>query len=86
MLRTLIGAGLILGLLTGVAAAQLPMPSLSLGGDHKRKLSPEEQAKQDAVDKAYNSAMQKIPDKKSTDPWGNIRQASPGTSQNSGGK
>jgi hypothetical protein len=82
MLRKLIGAGLILGLLTGIAVAQLPMPGISFGGDSKRKLTPEEQAKQDAMDKAYNSAIQKIPEKKANDPWGNIRQA-PATSQSS---
>jgi len=42
MLRKLIGAGAILLLLTGVAAAQLPMPGISLGGDNKRKLTPDE--------------------------------------------
>jgi hypothetical protein len=81
MLRKLIVAGAILGLLTGVAAAQMPMPSISLGGDHTRKLSPEEQERQDAIDKSYKSTMQKIPEKKA-DPWGNIRSAPSTSAQN----
>jgi len=76
MLRKLIGAGVIVIVLTGVAAAQLPMPGLSLGGDNKRKQTPDEIAKQKATDSAYRAAMDKIPDKKTTvDPWGNIRSA-----------
>ena len=75
MVCKLIVAGTILAVLTGAAAAQLPMPGLSLGAE-KRKLSPEEQAKQDAIDHEYKSAIQKIPDKKPTDPWGNIRDTS----------
>jgi hypothetical protein len=74
MLRKLFGAVVILASLTGIAAAQLPMPSLSLGGhDDKKKLTPEEQAAQDARDKAYKAQLNKIPDKKGNDPWGNIR-------------
>jgi hypothetical protein len=76
MLRKLSGAVAISILLTGTALAQLPMPGISLGGG-ERKLSPEEQAKKDATDKAYNSTMSKIPEKKLNDPWGNIRNASP---------
>jgi hypothetical protein len=82
MLRKLFGAGAIIVVLTGAAAAQLPMPGISLGGDHTRKLTPEEQARQDATDKAYRSTMQKIPEKKVTDPWGNIREASPAPAKN----
>jgi hypothetical protein len=82
MLRKLIGAGAIIIVLTGAAAAQLPMPGLSLGGDHTRKLTPEEQARQDATDKAYRATMQKIPEKKTAaDPWGNIRETSPAPSK-----
>jgi hypothetical protein len=52
MLRKLFGAAVIVALLTGAAAAQLPMPGLSFGHDEKKKLTPEEQAAQDARDKA----------------------------------
>jgi hypothetical protein len=38
-----------------------------------RRLDPEEEAKRKAVDDAYKSTMEKIPDQKSNDPWGNIR-------------
>jgi hypothetical protein len=82
MLRKLMVAGAILGLLTGAAAAQFPMPSISLGGDHGRKLTPEEQEKQDALDKSYSSTIQKIPEKKANDPWGTIRSAPPTSAQN----
>ena len=83
MLRKLIGAGVIVIVLTGVAAAQLPMPGISLGGDNKRKLTPDEIAKQKATESAYRAAMDKIPEKKTTvDPWGNIRSAPSTSAQN----
>ena len=75
MLRKIIGAALITAVLTGSAAAQFPMPSLSLGKEEKRKLTPEEQAAKDARDKAYRAELNKIPDKKANDPWGNIRDS-----------
>jgi hypothetical protein len=87
MLRKVVGAAIILAVLTGAAAAQLPMPGLSLGKQEKRKLTPEEQAAQDARDKAYRAELNKIPDKKGVDPWGNIRDASqPQASQSSKSK
>jgi len=87
MLRKLIGAGVIVvlltGLLAGVAAAQLPMPGISLGGDNKRKLTPEELEAQKQRDKDYKAAMDKIPDKKTAnDPWGDIRPAPQSTAKN----
>jgi len=81
MLRKLIAAVAIIAVLTGTASAQSPFtPSLSLGGDTKRKLTPEEQAKQNAIDQAYKSATAKIPDRKSNDPWADVRPASPAPS------
>jgi len=77
MLRKLVGAGVITAVMTGAAVAQMPMPSISLGHDDQRKLTPEEQARQDATDRAYKSQLQKIPEKKTVDPWGNIRDTSP---------
>jgi hypothetical protein len=74
MLRKLFGATAIIALLTTAAAAQLPMPGISFGHDEKRKLTPEEQAAQDARDKAYKAELNKIPEKKTNDPWGNIRE------------
>jgi hypothetical protein len=76
MLRKFLGAFVIVAVLTGAAAAQLPMPGISLGRDDRKKLSPEEQAAQDARDRAYKAELNKIPEKKSNDPWGNIRETS----------
>jgi len=86
-LRILLPAAAIMALLTGAASAQqigvgsnggAPMPSLSLGGDSgKRKLTPEEQEKQDQLDKAYKAATSKIPDQKPADPWAAVRPSTP---------
>jgi hypothetical protein len=73
MLQKLIQAGAIIALLTGTAAAQLPM-GLHLGGD-KPPPTAEEIEKQKAIDKAYNSATAKIPEKKTDDPWATVRSA-----------
>ena len=87
MLRKLLGAAVILAVLTGAAAAQLPMPGISFGKDEKRKLTPEQQAAQDARDRAYKAELNKIPEKKTNDPWGNIRNAGqPQASQSSKSK
>ncbi|MBV1698253.1 MAG: hypothetical protein KGK33_13775 [Hyphomicrobiales bacterium] len=44
----------------------------------KRPLTPEEVQQRKAADEAYQAAIKKIPDKKtSADPWGNIRPAAP---------
>jgi hypothetical protein len=67
--------------LTATAAAQLPMPGISLGHDDKPKLTPEELEKQKARDNAYSAAIKKIPEKKQVDPWGNIRDAAPTASR-----
>ena len=75
MLRKVIGAAIALAVLSGSAAAQMPMPSISLGKDEKKKLTPDEQAAQDARDRAYKAELNKIPEKKGNDPWGNIRSA-----------
>ena len=82
MLKKLIHALAITAFLTGTAYAQFPMPGLSLQGDTKPKLTPEEQARQDALDNAYNAANKKIPDKKqAADPWGDVRQSTPSNSK-----
>ena len=71
--KLMIGAAL-LAMLTGTAAAQL-MPSISLPSGAQKKLTPEEQEKQDALDNAYKSATNKIPDQKLNDPWATVRPA-----------
>jgi hypothetical protein len=56
----------------GIASAQLPMPSIDLNAD--RPETPDEKAKQKAIDDEYKSTVRKIPDKqKPSDPWANIR-------------
>jgi hypothetical protein len=79
MLRILIQAGAIIGLLIGTASAQFA-PTFHLG--EQRQMTPEEIEKQKAIDKAYNSANKKIPDKKTVDPWGSVRPIPPTASQN----
>jgi hypothetical protein len=76
----LIAAGAIVIFLPGTASAQLTMPGVSLQYD-SRRLDPEEQTKRKAVDDAYKSTMEKIPDqKKPNDPWGNVRSTTTTTS------
>jgi hypothetical protein len=81
MRRKLILAGAALALLTGAASAQtptmggggMPMPGMSFGRD-KPPLTADQIAKQKAIDDAYKSATQKIPDKKTADdPWATVR-------------
>jgi hypothetical protein len=76
MLRKMLPAAAILAVLTGTASAQSPLqPKFSIGAD-RPPLSPEEQARQDAIDKAYKSATNKIPDRKApADPWSEVRPA-----------
>jgi hypothetical protein len=69
----LAAAAAALVLLPASATAQLPMPGVHLGGD-KEPPSKEELERRRALDKAYKSATEKIPEKKpAADPWGNIR-------------
>jgi hypothetical protein len=91
MLRKLIQAGAIIALLTGPCFAQSPQvpqsgqPSQSNIGiplSADKTLTPEEIERRKATDRAYNAAMQKIPDKKPpADPWGSIRPNSPTASK-----
>ena len=68
-------AGVIVMLLSGTAFAQSMRPGINLTPGNW-PLSPEEQARQKAVDDAYRSAIEKLPDKKkSADPWDSIRPA-----------
>jgi hypothetical protein len=87
MLRTFMLAGATVVLFIGSAAAQ---PAAQTGGspvsipyNSEQPPTPEEIEKRKATDRAYNAAMQKIPDKKpSADPWGTIRPTSPTASKN----
>ena len=72
-LRRLILAGLAFALLTAPAAAQIPMPSFPLQKEQK-PLTPEERAKQKALDDAYQAALPKIKERKGpADPWAGVR-------------
>jgi hypothetical protein len=75
IMRTITVAAAMILLLTAHANSQnLNM----LGGlGDKRPLSAEEAAKQKAADEAYKAAVGKIPDQKSTDPWGTVRDTAP---------
>jgi len=71
MLRKLIGAGAIVALLAGPAAAQ----SMNMLAP-ERQLTPDEQERERLLELQYRDTVAKMPDKKkSNDPWGNVRQA-----------
>jgi hypothetical protein len=55
------------------------MPKMSIGGEQKRKLTPEEEERQRQIDADYKAANSKIPTQKALDPWADVRQA-PATS------
>jgi len=80
MLQRLVCAGAIVLLITGAAGAQSNSDAQSpLSVPFKPKAPPPTQEqidRQKAADRAYEAAVQKIPDKKSSaDPWGNVRPA-----------
>ncbi len=61
-------------MLVGSAAAQFPMPSVNL--EQEKVRTPQEIEHDKAIDRAYQSATKKIPDKQSaTDPWSDVRSA-----------
>ncbi len=66
-------AGVLALMLTVNASAQMPMPSISLQGDKKRPLTPEEQERQKQIDNDYKAATKKIPEQTANDPWANVR-------------
>ena len=70
MLRKTVQASALLLLFAGPASAQI----IPLG---ERAASPEEVQQRQKEERAYNRAMEKVPDKEpvSKDPWGNVRSA-----------
>jgi len=74
---TLIRLAATLAVLTGSAFAQSNpfMPKMSLGGQEKKALTPEEQEKQKQLDAAYRAATNKIPNQTANDPWATVRPA-----------
>jgi hypothetical protein len=66
-------AAAVVMLLAGTALAQSMRPGLNLMND-KPPPSKEEKEKQKAIDDAYRSAIEKLPEKKkSADPWEGFR-------------
>jgi hypothetical protein len=57
------------------------MPKISIGGEQKRALTPEEQERQKQIDADYKAATSKIPAQKAPDPWADARQAPAGSGQ-----
>ena len=83
ILGKIVRAGAIIALLTGAASAQMPMPGINLSPD--RQMTPEEKEKQKAIENAYKSAIEKIPDKKPpADPWGAVRSTTPSSKPKQG--
>jgi hypothetical protein len=73
MLRRLVCAGATILLITGTAGAQ---SNLSVPFKSEPPPSQEQIERQKAADKAYQAAIRKLPDKKSSaDPWGDVRPA-----------
>ncbi len=82
MLKRLIPAAAIIALLSGTASAQMGLPLNK--GMQKRPPTQQEIEQQKALDRAYKSATEKIPDKKApADPWGGVRPAPATASKNS---
>jgi hypothetical protein len=80
MLRRLGQALAIVVLLAGSASAQ---SNLGIPIKPDKLPTQEESDKQKAADRAYNAALQKVPDKKSSvDPWGDVRPSSSTTVKN----
>jgi hypothetical protein len=75
------GAAAIIIALAGTGSAQQQfMPGINLNSDSP-PLTPEEKEKRKAIDDAYRSAIKKLPDqKKSADPWEDVRSTKATTS------
>jgi hypothetical protein len=56
-------------------------PKISIGGEKKRVLTPEEQERERQIDADYKAATSKIPAQRALDPWADVRQAPAGSGQ-----
>ena len=78
-LRTLLGlvlaAAFVLPGASALAQDNPIMPKLSIGGEQKRPLTPEEQERQKQIDADYKAATSKIPAQRAPDPWADVRGA-----------
>jgi hypothetical protein len=87
LLGVLLAAALVLPAASALAqdsnggGGGVPMPKFSIGGEQKRKLTPEEEDRQKQIDADYKAATKKIPDQKAGDPWADVRQAPAGSGQ-----
>jgi hypothetical protein len=63
----------------GGGATNPILPKFSIGGEQKRKPTPEEEERQKQIDADYKAATSKIPAQKKADPWADVRQAPAGT-------
>ena len=68
-MRTILTA-LIIALWCTAASAQVRLP---VGGSNQKK---------ETYDPAYREALDKIPDRRAPDPWGNVREAPKAKTQN----
>jgi hypothetical protein len=76
VLRALLSAALALPAASAFAQDVNPLsPKISLQGEQKRRLTPEEQERQKRLDADYKAATSKIPDQKRADPWADVRPA-----------
>ena len=76
-------AALVLGPAFAQPASQSPSSSIGIPFNPEKLPTEEEIQKRKDAERAYDAAIQKIPDKKpSADPWGNIRPSSPATAKN----
>jgi hypothetical protein len=84
-LRTLLGFVLVAAFAlpgaSALAQSSPIMPKISIGGEQKRALTPEEQERQKQIDADYKAANSKIPTQKAPDPWADVRQAPAGSGQ-----
>jgi uncharacterized protein YecT (DUF1311 family) len=76
MLHKAIVATSILLLMMGAVSAQMPQPGVHLKDD-KPSRTKEQKEYDKELDRAYQSTIKKIPEQKKSDPWGDIRPASP---------
>jgi hypothetical protein len=82
MLRITIYATLIVILMIGAASAQNDLQDIR-GGENSWRT--EQEKKNDrAIDRAYQSSIKKLPnaEKKKSDPWADVRPASPAAAKN----
>jgi len=80
MLPRLVCAAAVTAALSGAAFAQFPTPSINL--EQEKHRTPQEIERDKAIDRAYKSATQKIPDQRAAnDPWADIRPTPPAPPQ-----